>query len=93
MRHNDLRHKPYVIVFDDGSSDSLDQEQAVQWRILAQGMRVVHPRRGRGVISAVDRADPMGRPLCVKFDIGNAHKYAAAPIPPRRRSSHSAGRA
>ena len=48
----------------------------MQWRILAQGMRVVHPRRGRGVILAVDRADPMGRPLCVKFDIGNAHKYA-----------------
>ena len=46
----------------------------MQWRILAQGMRVVHPRRGRGVILAVDPADPVGRPLCVKFDIGNAHK-------------------
>ncbi len=61
-------------MFGDGSSDNIDQDQAVQWRVLVKGMRVVHPRRGRGVVLAVDRADPMGRPLCVKFDVGDAHK-------------------
>ena len=38
----------HVVVFGDGSSDNIDQDQAVQWRVLVKGMRVVHPRRGRG---------------------------------------------
>lgn len=77
VNHDDVRSKPYRIAYKNGEEHCYNIQSAQKFRVLTEGMRIIHPRRGFGKIVKVDMADTRGKPYVVEYEeSGQLHHYS-----------------
>jgi hypothetical protein len=75
--HDDVRSKPYHVVYRNGEEHRYNIRSAHKLRVLSQGMKIIHPRRGCGMVVRIDSGDLRGRPYVVEFEeTGEIHHYS-----------------